>query len=226
MGQENHLDYLQLIQKIISKNKEFLNENAKEVLDELVSFLIHDVIENVKFAVNIKNNYANWAMHNFIIFVFQPFSYAIYIDLLSGNLPVCFFEIRFLLEALAKHYLADAKYPSHLFFEQKLELLEIELSKNSVTFSDLMKELDKILTLENSCSLLWKETSSKWIHASGLLKRVNNRIITGQALPPWGIIIPAPYNKDDLPDIKELKKQLLVFKKISNEAIKSWKSFL
>lgn len=224
MNQENR-KYLDTITEVMKENENFLKENAKEVLHELIFFLSNDVIESVRFAAEVKD-YNHWAMHSFIICILQPFSYALYVDLLAGNLPVCFFELRFLLESLAKHYLADARYPSHLFFEQKLEFLEIDLKKTKSSITEMMRELDKVLMIEFLPSSLWQEISEKWIHTRGLAKKITNYIVERQSLPPWGLIIPGPYTRDDLPEIYELKEKILKFKQICNEAVKSWKSFL
>jgi hypothetical protein len=216
--------YLDTIKNTMIKNEEFLKKESKEVFDELILFLSDDVIENVKFATKIKNP-SNWAMWGFVIYIFQPLCHSLYVDLLAGNLPACFFEIRLLLEALAEHYLADVKYPPHLLFEQKLELLENDLKKTKTGISELMKELDKVLMIEGS-SALWRDLSETWIHAKGLSKKIISYAVERQAFPLWTLVIPAYYTKEDLHIIKEFGKKLSTFKRISKNAVNSWKKFL
>ncbi len=216
-------DYLaDLIGSTMKTNEDFLKENAKEVLDEVIYFISNEII-NAIFVANKKENLLNWAMGSYIIYVLQPFGFGIYPDLLIGNLPVCFFELRVLLESLVRHYYADIKYPSHLFFKAKLRLLEIDSKKKST--SEIMREVDELLMGKDKCSLLWHNISREWIHSKGILDKIIGQIIQKGDVPPWGLIIPSPYTKNDISNIKKFKKYLSLFREINNEAIKNWKNF-
>ncbi len=217
--------YSETIKEIMKKNEKFLERNIKEVLDEVSDFITKDIIDCVKFAASpqLKETYTNWAMASYIFHILQPLGYGLLVDLLASNLPTCFFGLRVLLESVIKHYYADARYPSHLFFQQKLELLNSENWK----ISEIMNEGDRLLKLnKNKCSSLWKEISSKWIHSKGLIDRITERIITIQNVPSWGLIIPCPYDNTDLPDLVDFKEKLFSFRRINKEAVESWKGFL
>ncbi len=220
-------DYLEEVKEVMRKNDKFLLENGKEYLKTIFFFVSVDVIDYVTQTTslpNLKKHYQNWAMYAYIFHVLQPVSYGILIDLLVGNLPNCFFGLRVLLETLAKSYYADAKYPSHLYFEQKLQLLEIDLKKK--TISEMMKEVDDLLMLKNKCYSIWNEISSKWIHSKGLINRITSQIAKKGDVPAWALIVPCPYNKNDLSEIANFYRVFSDFKKINKEAIESWKSFL
>ena len=220
--------YVEEVRKIMRKNDKFLLENGREYLETIFFFVSVDVIDYVTQIAslpNLKKHYQNWAMCAYIFHVLPHVSYGILIDLLVGNLPNCFFALRVLLETLAKSYYADAKYPSHLYFEQKLQLLEIELKKK--TISEMMKEVDDLLMLKNKkCYSIWNEISSKWIHSKGLINRITSQIAKKGDVPAWSLIVPCPYNKNDLSEIANFYRVFSDFKKINKEAIESWKSFL
>ena len=71
--------------------------------------------------------YLERSMAFFFYHVLRPFSCAIHTDVLTGNLPACFMELRLMLESLAKFYLADSKYPEQTFFQERLEVAHIHI---------------------------------------------------------------------------------------------------
>ena len=220
-------DYVEEVRKIMRKNDKFLLENGREYLETIFFFVSVDVIgyvTQIASLPNLKKHYQNWAMCAYIFHVLPPVSYGILIDLLVGNLPNCFFGLRVLLETLAKSYYADAKYPSHLNFKQKFQFLENESKKR--TTSQIMKEVDNLLMLNNKCYSIWKETSSKWIHSEGIIDKVFSKIMKNVKISSWNVIVPCLYDKNDLPEIADFYKLFSDFKEINKEAIESWKSFL
>jgi hypothetical protein len=100
----------EFITEIIKENEEFLKKEAKETFNEVIE-LINDAIDYVAFVVErktAKEDYVKHPMFFFIYHVLMPFSYGIYADLLLGNLPVCFIELRLIVESLAKCYIAES----------------------------------------------------------------------------------------------------------------------
>ena len=154
----------------------------------------------------------------------MPLSYGMYYDLLGGNLPVCFIQLRILLEGLTKSYYADSKYPPHLFFEQKLEMLEEE----SKQIAQIMKEVERNLLLLKSGKVynLWKYLSKEWVHEKGIIKRIVDRIVQGKGIPSYGLVLPMSYQEEDMTEIEELGSKVSEFRKILREITRSWKYYL
>jgi len=202
--------YFDYIIKVMRENEEFLRKNAKETCDEVVE-LMNDAIDYVMHAVKRKESrkdYVNRSMAFFLHHILMPFSYAIYVDLLVGNIPACFMELRLMLESLAKCYFADLKYPDRTFFQERLELLEAE----DLSMSKLMKELGKELGFENDFVALWGKLSRDWIHTKGIMDRVVSQVIEKSDIPPWALTLPMNYKENDLDAVDELRKYISQFR--------------
>lgn len=217
--------YPDFILNVMRENDDFLIKYAKERNNE-VSELINDSIDYMKFfAEKGVENWAKSTMAFFTLHMLMPLSYAIYVDLLAGNILVCFMELRLMLESLVKCYLADLKYPDSTFFQEKLELLEKDMkSKNDKTKeSDFMKEFDKELGF-NECSIkLWGKLSKDWIHTKGVMDKVVYQVAEKSNVPPWGLVIPCNFVKADLEDIEELYKRISQFRNLLKIAMKNQK---
>lgn len=219
--------YSDFINNVMRENDDFLIKYAKETNDE-VSELINDSIDYMQFFV--KKGEENWAkstMAFFTIHMLMPLSYAIYVDLLAGNIPVCFMELRLMLESLVKCYLADLKYPDSTFFQEKLELLKKEKKSNDKTKrkgdSDFMKEFDKELGFNKCAIKLWGKLSEDWVHTKGFMDKVVYQVAEKSNVPPWGLVIPCNFVKADLEDIEELHKRISQFRNLLKIAMKNQK---
>ncbi|MCX9026474.1 MAG: hypothetical protein OIN85_10325 [Candidatus Methanoperedens sp.] len=220
--------YPDFIKNVMRENDDFLKKFAKETNNE-VSELMNDSVDYMSFfAKKGEENWAKSTMAFFTIHMLMPLSYAIYVDLLAGNIVVCFMELRLMLESLAKCYLADLKYPDSTFFQEKLELLEKETkSKNGKTISkreyDFMNEFDKELGF-NECSIkLWGKLSKDWVHTKGIMDKVVYQIAEKSNVPPWGLVIPCNFLKADLEDIEELHKRISQFRNLLKITMKNYK---
>jgi len=219
--------YLEDMFKIIRENEKFLYQNAKQIYDEVIE-LVNDSIDFLGFIVKnreIKARYANWAICFFSQHVLMPFSCAIYVSFLIGNLPVCFTQLRLLIESLAKCFYADLKFCSHLFFLTKLELLELEMERQNISISQLMREIDRILKIRTQFLDLWKGLSY-WVHAKGIVERTVSSIVEGKNVPSWALVLPINYSQDDINEIQELGKEITQFREILKNALDSWKQFI
>jgi len=200
-------DYLASITKVMRGNEEFLLKNAKESYNEVIE-LVNDAIDLAK--QEEKSDYAKFSMAFFIYHILMPYSYAIYVDLLAGNLPVCFMQLRLMLESLAKCYLADSRYANQPFFQRRFELLE----KESSSTSKLMKDLGKELRVGNDFKNLWRQLSQDWVHTRGIVDGVVNHLVQKSDVPPWALIIPMSYGANDLGTINQLREQIVKFREL------------
>ncbi len=203
-------DYLNHIIGVMKQNEAFLRQNAEETYYEVVE-LINNAIDNVVLAVKKSGeDYVKYSMISFLHHILMPFSYAIYMDMLAGNIPVCFMELRLMLESLVKCYLADLKYPDRTFFQERLKLLEAE---NSST-SKLMEELERKLGLENDFVALWGKLSQYWVHTKGIMDRVVAQVVEKSDVPSWGLVLPMYYAESDLDTIDELRNRISKFRSL------------
>lgn len=224
---DNYFDYAV---KIMKENEGFLRKNSKETYREVID-LINDAIDLAGFAVERKKSREDYVKRSIVFFMYNilmPLSYAIHTELLTGNLPACFMELRLMLESSVKCYLADLKYPKQNFFQEKLELLEKEAKdKNGKKIPkrehDFLKEFDERVKLDEESIKLWGKLSEDWIHTRGVMGRIINQISEKSGAPSWALVIPMNYAKDDLDTIKELGKRVSQFRKLLKVTIDNYK---
>ena len=203
-------ELVDLICKDIRENDEFLKKNAKDVYEEVIG-LVNDVIDLLSIILEkfktgeeaVKHPMTFFALH-----VFMPLSYGIYVNLLIGNLPACFMQLRLIHEAMAKCYFAEKTSSSQEYFDIKLEALEQELRKKQTKTTKFMKKLGPDFVK------LWGKLSESWVHLRGILEHVTDSVVEKGIPPSWSFGLPATYTNDDLDDLKELKKRVAEFRKL------------
>lgn len=204
---EKYFDY---IIGVMRENDEFLHKNAEETCNEVLE-LMNEVIDYMgAIKIGSRNYYVERSMAFFLLHILMPFSYGIYVDFLTGNLPVCFMMLRLMSESLAKCYLADLKYPDQSFFQERLRLLEEE----KLSTAKLLKELEKRLGRENEFIALWDKLSRDWVHIKGIMDKTVDQVIQKSDVPPWALPLPMGYNENDLDAIDELCKRISQFKSL------------
>lgn len=206
--------------EIMDKNESFLLANFRDVVDEIVE-LANDAIDcSATYAKQDmgKKSYGNKAMHFYAYHVLLPSSNAVFSMLLLGNVVVCFRELRFMLEMLAKCYLADLHYPDQLFFQDKLTELHNRNNGKRIPEIAFMEEfIGKIRTDENVIPL-WRALSEE-THGRRFVNRVVENIVEKNNMPGYALTTPMPYNKDDADDLSELNNYVKSFRNILNNAI-------
>lgn len=205
---------------VMRENEAFLRQDAEETYHEVIE-LINDAIDYVMVAVKrSREDYVKYSMISFLHHILMPFSYAIYVDMLDGNIPVCFMELRLILESLVRCYVADLKYPDRTFFQERLKLLDEDNRREKKSTSKLMDELGKALGL-NFVSL-WGRLSQDWIHTKGIMDRVVGQVIDKSDVPPWALVVPMNYGKSDLDAINELRNQISNFRNLLTAVMMKW----
>jgi len=206
------------IAETISANENFLLKNARDAIGEVVG-LANDAIDVVGWAVKrptSQKDYFERSMAFFVHHTLLPFSYAIYLELLAANLPVCFIELRLLLETLVKCYLADLKYPALPSAQEKLASLDRNISK-------LMDEIGEEIGVGDKFRIMWNSLSENWAHTKGLANNVVTHVIEKENIPPWALGVPMHYVQDDLETINELRQQISIFRNLLELSIKAYK---
>lgn len=214
-------DYLEDTIRVIRRNDEFLRTQAAETHFEVIE-LINDAIDSLDLVVNAKKRGAvstDRCMSFFSLNMLMPFSYALYVDSRSGNVPVCFMQLRLLLEALAKCYLADFTFGDESFFYTRLELLR----DRKPNISRLMEEVGKKLGVGDSFVTLWRQLSEEWVHTKGIADKILDHLETQQGVPVWSLVIPMNYDKSDLSVLEELRTRVSQFRQLLNIAIAKYR---
>jgi len=224
IAEEGNVNY---IAKVMKENEGFLHRNAEEDYGE-VTDLISDAIDLLGDAVGRQKNREDYVKYSTVFFlhnILMPSSYGIQTNLLTGNLPTCFMQLRLMTESLAKCYLADLKYPNESFF-QKLELLENEAMNNNMSMSKLMKEVGMKLGLKNGFIALWGKLSKDWMHTMGVIDNIVNQTNNNSTPPSWALIIPMKYARVDLDTIQELGKCISQFRHLLKATMKDYGQIL
>ncbi|MGC9015035.1 MAG: hypothetical protein ACP5KW_11725, partial [Thermoproteota archaeon] len=216
-------DFADYAKEVIRENEKFLKEKARESFGEVIG-LVNDAIDYVVFVTKRKDTkeYTTLSMVPFIYHILMPFSYGISIDLLVGNLPACFYELRVMLESLAKCYVADLHPNEDLFFEEKLLSLDAVLKNEEISISKLLKDFGKMVDLNDKPLKIWGKISEEWLH-SRIIEKVVDKIIEKSEVPPYGLAIPMNYTEGDLEDIEELGKTTSEFREILRVAMNKYK---
>jgi hypothetical protein len=217
--QQSHRSAKELLRHItgsFDENQDFLHQFARETYEEVIE-LINNAIDWARLID--KALMANHAMTFFQVHILMPQSYALHVDLLSGNLPMCFTELRLMEESLAKSFYADLLCPEDLFFQHKLIRLEAARKKLGKTITDIVQEVEEYTSVKGDFVSLWREISNEWVHSGGLADRVVNYISTYEDVPPWGLVLPMRYVENDVLDLRGLGQRIAIFRKISAELV-------
>jgi hypothetical protein len=225
----NNEGFANIIAKVAKKNEKFLEEKAKESFNEVMG-LANDIIHYarpyvyliIKKESKVLKEYATHPMLFSVLHILMPFSYAIFTDLLIGNLPACFYELRVMLELIAKCYIAEL-HSEDLFFEDKLLSLEKTLDEKKISTSKLLEEFGKMIGLDNEPIKLWGKISEDWVHAIGIVSKIVEQVTEKSELPSYGLILPMRYSEADLTTIEELGKQVSSFRKILKTTMNKYK---
>lgn len=182
----------------MEENREFFKVNpvGKELHDEVVE-LINDAIYYVP-----KTNGLATTRTPFVINGLMPYSYGIYMSLLTGNILTCFMQLRLLIEYLALTILSDSLPGDNML--EKLSITREKYSRGRL--SEMIENFD------SESFRLWRSLS-EWLHARSYSKKIED-IVISDGMKTWTIIQPAPYDKDDEKQLLELDNNIRIFRTI------------
>jgi hypothetical protein len=193
--------FIELTKKVVLDNAKVLDEKAKDVLEEAEG-LIDDAWKYCK--VEDEN------MQLYVIGILQPMAYGVYFDLLLGNLPAFFMELRLLLESLACCYMAKFS----------LEDPSLGIARSDVSASKILREFSKATSLGNKPNELWSKLSNDWCHALGIIAKVMEHL-EKYSIPPFSSIplFYVPFWEEASGLVNEAGKRLREFRQILRSAI-------
>lgn len=216
---EEHLEH---IFALMRENESFLRTHSEDLYSELVG-VINDGIDQLGEAINKgakSNSFSKSPILYYLNHILIPISSGIWMNVLTGNLPACFMQLRLTLEALVKSYNAGLEYPNTEFFQDKYDKLEKQLKGDNVGISKQMTQLDKSLEIRSAA--LWGKLSDDWLHARGIIDGIADHLEKFSEVPSWALVIPNNYTDNDLTHLDELRKRLANFRTILREVFQDY----
>ena len=200
-------EFIELTKKVVLDNAKVLEERAKGVLEEAEG-LINDAWKY--------DEVEDESMQLYVIGILQPMAYRVYLDLLLGNLPAFFMELRLLLESLACCYIAKIS----------LEDPSPGIARSDVPASKILREFSKATSLGNKPNELWSKLSNDWCHAlkttgkgsRGMLAKVIE-CLEKHSIPPSIPLFYGPFWEEASGLVNEAGKRLREFRQILRSAI-------
>jgi len=183
--------------------------------------LINGAIECSHQDTENSNSWVKSSNHFFLNPILLPSSYAIHTHLLTGNLPACFRELRFLFESLAFCYFAENDYPNENSFLQQMEKYakSPKSQKHIKSISKKIRDLGKITGIESEVSRVYGKLSEDWVHTRGFAEKVVNLSSDNKQLPSWSWILPITLGENDRSTINELNEYIAIFRDLLAKTI-------
>ena len=227
--------YLKMIRATVRAN--FYNVRAIKELEEAekeVVDLINDVIDYWPRGLP-SNKFMDLAIRSAFLFsllhVVWPLSNGILVDLLIGNLPACFMQLRLIIETAAKALTTDYEYGFQGISLHGVEELEKHLQRKNISMSKFYREIfSRVVGKEvgRNTLRLWSKLSENWVHFRGIARRIRKRIEEEEKnIPPsYVLVLPTELNEGDTKDIKELTKRVTETRKLLQIFFKTWEKLV
>ena len=151
-------------------------------------------------------------------------------DLLAGNLPTCFMQLRLIIETAAKALTTDYKYRFQGVSMHDVVELEKYLQKMNISMSKFYKGIfSQVIGKEGGedTFYLWSKLSENWVHFRGMAKRIRKRIEEEEGIPPsYMLVLPTELDESDIKDVKELTKRVAETRKLLQVFFEKWKELV
>lgn len=214
-------NFIKMTESTLEENEAFCksNEIVHETWVEIVE-LMNDAIDHVMWEakeIDWKTLFPKYAMLNYMFSILMPLSYGVYFDFLGGNLPVCFTQLRTMLEQLVKCSMSDRNYPELPFFQERIKTLEDEMQSERLSLTRLIE------TVAPEGVSMWRDLSRDWVHFKSF-DRIVTIVSERKDVPGWSLTVPIGYGDTELPEIDELGKCISQFRQILAKHVEEWKS--
>jgi hypothetical protein len=229
------------------KELDMVLDEAEELLGDIDDYAYRNTLraDTPKDLKKLLAEYEHRSSFKFALrCIAYPLSLNILLDLIGGNIVGCFFQLRLMLEALAKSLTVDYMY--RFEGENPLENLLDALEwgehpgrREGKSMTSVLKtpivlrgHLGVILGYERAqrALSLWKKLSAKWAHFEGYVKRTIERIekmsrgelITVLPLPPDMFMVPSEYDEEYKLELKELWATLREIRELICDLYRAW----
>jgi len=167
-----------------------------------------------------------------ILHVIWPLSAGIFFDLLIGNLPACFMQLRLLVETAAKALLVDyeKKFQTDAFtgveeLEKSLRREETGTARATST-SKVFRKLSELKLADEEVAegavKLWNKLSGEWAYFGGFFKRIGESIEKVGDLQSYRFVLPVELSEEDASDLKELAECIARARQLLKTFYGSW----
>lgn len=202
--------------------KDVLDENFDKIQDFIelreafieVLELITDIVDSWK--PHVYNSLSVLVKRSAFIFnsfhILWPLSDGILMDLIMGNIPACFMQLRVIVENSVVSFLIDYNYRlSEEFYIHSYEDFVKKLNKERKRFSHLVNSnLEEVFgkELSRKTTALWSRLSREWLHFKGYFRRVCENIDNGQRPRSYMLVVPTVLNEDNKDNLKDLAESI------------------
>jgi hypothetical protein len=157
--------------------------------------------------------------------VIWPLSLGVMSNLLIGNLPACFMQLRLLVETAAKALLVDYKVRFQTDAFTGVEALEEFFRSSRVSTSRVLSELSKVKVDEGAVEdavKLWNKLSEEWVHFRGYVRKLRKAIEEYGDIQSYGYGVPNELSEEDASDLGELAECLASARRLLRALHSSW----
>jgi hypothetical protein len=206
---------VELLAETAEKNEEFFKAGpCRESWSEIVE-LVNDAIDNLRRLGGLpdwKGSILRSAVSNYLVTLSTPLSFGIYMDLLIGNMPCCFLQLRVLVEQMGKTRYADREYSDEQFFQDRLRKVEDKIARRELSLTGIIRGC-----LGEEAVTLWRDLSERWVHVKSL-----GRVVEAIEADPsrLNLVMPTLLTEADLPDLVELQNGVATFRRILAQSMK------
>ncbi len=197
-------------------NLTFAKENhaARECFTQITE-LMNDLIDHLGEIPKEPSEVVKSCKSIYLMNVLMPASFGIYMDFLAGNVPVCFMQLRMIIESMAEYFEADRVARADIFFYEKLQFSAEMQKRKRESLSKLIDEVD------GEAAKVWHKCSD-WMHSQALAKKFVEQVAE-RGVPAWGLVIPMEYTEVDEQSLVELTRNLNLFRTSFSRVLKGWK---
>lgn len=154
-----------------------------------------------------------------------PLSNGVLMDLLMGNIPACFMQLRVIIENSVVSFLIDYNFRlGEEFYIYSYEDFVNKINEERKRFSNIVKNDFKEVfgeELSRKTIALWGCLSEEWLHFKGYFRRVCEIIDSGQR-PRSYMLVPTVLSEDDKEDLKDLALSISSAREILQTIYGKW----
>ncbi|RLF01784.1 MAG: hypothetical protein DRK00_10875, partial [Thermoprotei archaeon] len=226
--------YLNMIETTLRAN--FYNVRAVEELEraeEEIVELANDVIDYWPTHLP-EGEFADLAIRSAFLFsllhVVWPLSNGVLLDLLAGNLPACFMQLRLIVETAAKSLAVDYALKFRGESLRGVEALEEYLRKGEkgkpISTAKFLRDMFPDVVgreIAEETLALWSRLSEDWIHFRGIARRVRERVEErGGPIPSYILALPIELDERDAEDLAEFARRVAEVRKLLKALRERW----
>ena len=228
----NSEDYVRMVTSIIRGN--YYNRlgirEVEEALSETIK-LANDIIDY--WGEVPHENFTDLAVRSTFLFsllhIIWPSTNGIALDLLLGNLPACFMQLRLIVETMAKSLATDYTYEFKGISVYNSESLERYLKSEKVSTSRfLRKMLSEVMGRDaaEETLKLWGKLSEDWAHFRGIVRRIKESLEKERFPPSYHLALPIELDEEVREDLEELVKRVKNTRELLKIFFERWKQLV